>query len=418
VSYDISIWSTKPFDDPAQLPLPEDWAVDSDHWSYVRPTWLLNTGPSAKVLSEDIPAEVLDVLPGIAYLTEVSLEPIGAAKTGFAMLNRLAATVAKNAHGVIFDPQQETVELPGGVKRFVPPKHEKEQRIALLNMAWWWSHSQAQETGWVDEVLDLLESYLPEAVPKRYGLWEPPQYTFAETGRAHLSEFLREHISELVVWYANRPVVDCYLQAEPECSWRKSGHKMFWVCNYASVSIEATAWAQPGWPVGLHRFWEKMSSFLQPFYGEVRTLYGYGGRPPRIWCDMQTESSPTRSGRWMGVPAQLGHAVVVGEPYRALWPELMAHSDVRDGLAFVSKDDWSTAQDVTELVGSVPSSIALPFMPQWVGDGRSFWMMYPDTYPTVFPFGDLPPGVERWDGKLPPELSKGADRRWWQRKTK
>jgi hypothetical protein len=421
VSYDITIWCTQPFDDPTLLPLPDEWIVHTDHWSYARPTWVLNTGPSAKVLPEDIPEGVLVALPGIAYLTEISLEPIGAPKTGFAMLRRLSSTVAKHAYGVIHDPQEDSVELPGGVKRFVPAKHEKEQRFALIKMSWWWSHSHSQPKEWVDEVLDALETYLPEAMPKRYGLWEPPQHIYAETGRAHLSQFLGEHLSDFLgfVWYANRPVVSLTLSELPECEWLKRGHDTFWVCHHASVSIEAAALAQPGWPAALRRFWERMSLLLQPFYGEVRTLHGYTGRPPRIWCDKDTETGPTMSSRWMGIPTTLGHSVVLGEPYRALWPGFEGCSDEREGLLFASTDDWSTGQDLTTLVGSVPSSIALPFVRYQARDQfGGLQMMYPDKYPAVFPFGDLPPGVEWWDGKLPPEVNTKPARAWWPRKTK
>jgi hypothetical protein len=405
LSYDVSIWCTDPFHDPSALPQRDEWVVDNDRWVLQRPTWTLSAGPSVKALPEDIPDEVLGALPGIAYLVGASLQPIGAPKAGFAMLRRVAATVAKAAHGAIFDPQQDTLELPGGVKRFVPPPHAGE-RHALLEMSWWWDHSQALEETWVDELLDVLQRLLPEGMPRRYGLWEPPQYTYAETGREHLAAFMREHHSETVVWYANRPVSSCSFLVVTGCEWRRLGASMKWRSNHASVAIEASVLSQPGWPLALRRFWEEMSLLLQPFFGEVRTLRGYAGRPPQFRLDQDTEPAPTRAWWWMGIPPNLGHAAVVGEPYRALWQGLESRAEFRGGLLFVSTDDWRSSRDAAEVAGGVPPAIALPFMPHWgaATTGKGSQVLYPEGYPAVFPFGDLPPGAVRWDGQLPPEL--------------
>ena len=73
----------------------ENWTVGDGYWSYDGGTWLLNTGPSLRVPEEDIPDEVLGLLPGIGHVTHLSLEPIGAPKAGRAMLQRVAREIAK-----------------------------------------------------------------------------------------------------------------------------------------------------------------------------------------------------------------------------------------------------------------------------------------------------------------------------------
>ena len=76
-------------------------------------------------------------------------------------------------------------------------------------MSWWFEHGRVLEPDWIDAFLALLERCVPEALPERYGLWEPPQHVFEETGREHLMAFLSEHMGEVIVWYANRPAVGC-----------------------------------------------------------------------------------------------------------------------------------------------------------------------------------------------------------------
>jgi len=344
----------------------------------------------------------------------VSLEPIGAPKAGFAMLQRLATTIAKNAHGVIFDPQAVTVETPSGIKRFTPAKKGTQKRIELLEMSWWFEHSRILEAAWLDSFLSLLETHLPEAVPRRYGLTQPLQYTYAKTGRDHLVEFLRQNLTEFVLWDANKPVFGWTFSADPTCGWLQRGATPMYRCNWARVEIDAAALQHAGWPTALRRFWQKASLLFEPFFGEVRTLHG--------WTEQLTiggesglpEQAPNSAGGWRGVPPRLGHAVVVGDPYVGHWPQLEAVAEKHDGLLFLSTDDWSSSEDAADLVGGVPAAIALPFMPHWHHDGfGGSTMVDPDTYPEVFPFGDIPPGVTIWNGEMPPGVSL-RKKPWWR----
>lgn len=388
MGYDIQMWSTEPFDNPRMLPSLEKWSINGNHWSYFGETWMLSMGPSARVSEEDIPVDVFAALPGIAYLVAISLEPISAPKIGFAMLQKSARAIARNANGAIFDPQENTVELPSGVRRSYPTRTGKEHGFALLRMSWWFDHEQVLNSAWISQFLSLLDDQLPEAMPARYGLVEPPQNIYAETGRDHLVAFLVQSLTNWPVWYANRPVIGCSFSVKTTCGWQKLGYR----CNHITVSFEAAALQQPGWPTAIRRFWQKASILLKPFFGDVRTLRGFHGRPPRVLADDKTESHPVKSWWWHGIPPKLGHATVVGEPYIEHWPELQSVAECNAGLLFLSTDDWNSSQEASELLGDVPSTIALPFMPYLVtGRFGVPSLIYPDIYPEVFPFGSAQP---------------------------
>jgi hypothetical protein len=58
---------------------------------------------------------------------------------------------------------------------------------------------------------------------------------------------------------------------------------------------------------------------------------------------------------------------------------------------FLSTGDWRTGDDVADAIGGVPNDIAASFMARNHIDehgGRS--ILYPEEYPSVFPFGPQP----------------------------
>jgi hypothetical protein len=378
MSYDLRVWTVGRFDDAAVLPN-ADWTSREGAWSTSGRGWILNVGTSHEVLPEDIPEEVNAALPGIRYLTELSLEPLGAPKAARTLLLRTAQSVAKKAHGAVSDPQEDTVELPAGVKRFAAVP--REERVSLLTFSWWFTHDDLLRRDGIDRVVRALESEIPEALPRRYGAYEPPQFQLETTGRAHLVEFLERHAEELVVWYAHRPVVGLHRSVRAPSRWQRLGKTEQYRCQYLSIDVEQMALAQPGWPTALRRLWRCISRELRPLYGEVRTLRGYVRSGARIGIDRETESNPTRSWWWKGIPSNVGHAFVVGPPYVDLWPELNARATADGLLRFVETTDWAGNEDAAALVGGVPPRLASVEQP----------MIAPHTwpepaYPPIFPF--------------------------------
>jgi hypothetical protein len=133
--------------------------------------------------------------------------------------------------------------------------------------------------------------------------------------------------------------------------------------------------------MALRRLWRRVSRELCPFYGEVRTLRGHVRTGARIGIDGETEKNPTRAWWWKGIPAKVGHALVVGQPYVDLWPELNASASEHGELRFVETDDWTSREDAAALVGGVPVRLASVEQPMIAP------FQWPDpVYPPVFPF--------------------------------
>ncbi|MEO1527854.1 MAG: hypothetical protein AAFX06_20680 [Planctomycetota bacterium] len=117
MSIDVRVWATERFDLPAQLPEPQNWhtydtpipkvgnvtnyAYESDGWQV-----LVTFGVMRKPTPPDS-IRSLDMIE--AYIVNVSLEPIGADKSGYAMLERTVRDLARATNGRWIDPVNGTL---------------------------------------------------------------------------------------------------------------------------------------------------------------------------------------------------------------------------------------------------------------------------------------------------------------------
>jgi hypothetical protein len=192
MSYDIEIWSVGPSELPAALPTNTRWESQADSWVLPRKTWQLVVEQSAKVWPEDIPDEIVPALPGISYLTRLHLERSSWPTSAVGVLNRTARKLAQATRGVIFDPQLETLAAPSGVKRFQGSK--RSETFAVLQLKWWFLDGPLLEDRGVSALVGVLEKFLPEALPKRFGLYEPPQHVYQQEGRSGFELYLAQHL--------------------------------------------------------------------------------------------------------------------------------------------------------------------------------------------------------------------------------
>lgn len=349
MSYDVEIWSAKPIPLPEALPEVEKWKPQCGAWVYSSRDWQLVVNPPLSVLPEDVPEDAGKLVPGIGYKTDLSLEPTDAPDRAYRLLSRVSKRLGKTAHGVVIDPQTDTISSPTGVKRYRP--QPREEKFSIVELSWWFTKSPLLTSAGLHEFIGLLERMLPEALPKRYGLYEPPQHLYAETGKQHFVDVLQEH--DHVVWYPHRPVL--YVSLSCSLPWvARQGFRAY----YVKVYVEAQALAQPGWSTALDTFWRTASHLIQPFYGDVRTLHGFVRMGATYAGDSATQSHPVVGPWWKGIPRSLGHAAVLGEPYLAHWPRFVEAAQAEKGLAFLSTNDWTTPDEVSNRIGGIPDVVA------------------------------------------------------------
>ena len=374
MSYDLQIWTVTEPDWEQIFEGLEGWQFSKESISIQGVSWVINAGPYLRVEPEDIPEEVFPILAGIQYLIEMNLEPTHAPKTAYDIIRRVAGRIAKESIGVILDPQEGVITTPRGVKRKLERK--KNERISVLAFGWWFTETELKDPTGFNRFYTMLESYLPEALPRRYGKYSPPQFSLEKNGKDHFIEFLTNE-ELFVTWYPHYPVLNVNLGIFSGFGPRKQGYRS----NHLNLTVDSMAWSQPGWDLALRRFWYEISNFVRPFYGEVRILNNYILRRGSILLDGISDEHPIKNGWWKGIPKDLGPAVVLGQRYADLWPKFVNRSDREDDHYFASVDDWVSGKTVKQLVGRVPRNIA---QPPWRGDPNA----YPQKWPFEHPFSE------------------------------
>jgi hypothetical protein len=179
MSYDLQVWSVKGFQQNG-FRQPEEWEKKSGAWTQARKNWQIVVSESDRVLPEDVPGDASNLLPGIEWLTHLNLEGKATAEA-MRLVQSAATEIARFAHGAVLDQQDGSIRLPSGVKRFMSPR--RKEVFDVLSLSWWFLDSPIESREGRERLLNLFERLLPEALPKRYGSYEPPQLIYAQSGK-------------------------------------------------------------------------------------------------------------------------------------------------------------------------------------------------------------------------------------------
>ena len=384
MSYDVQIWSVNPITPDDVLLADEKLFAEELGWTYRTKNWQIVIGSSDRVLEEDLPEGIDALLPGISYVADLMLEPIHAPQSAHDKLASMSKRLAKESRGIVLDQQTGTFQTPTGLKRYTPQK--REERFSILSLSWWFTDGPLLTKEGIVEFIDLLEKQLPEALPRRYGLFEPPQYEYSSFGKEHLIDFIYDNRESIVVWYPSRPVVYVHLTRSNKWGMNKQGFKS----NYLKVEIEKSVLDQPGWFTTIMKFWKSASLIIRPFYGDVRTINNVLRSRSTYSVDGKTDFHPVRGPWWKGIPRKLGHAAVLGSPYISKWSKFENSVQSKGNLAFITNQNWKDKKDVAKLIGGVPKNIAQRKTPKRVTTKRhgfrSSLIEWNTEYPSVWPF--------------------------------
>jgi hypothetical protein len=169
-------------------------------------------------LDEQVIASVLDP----QWLTQFSV-PAACSDSDLKLAKQLAKHIADACHGSVYDPQLDKVIWPRqSRRRFVTPRKAREERIKLLNLDWYLPASQSS----VDTAklfLQILRKICPEALPRRFGTFEPFQHRLDAGDESFLSvwaEVSRDKTGDMFFWKAKKPFDSGYVcfpdQREPQ----------------------------------------------------------------------------------------------------------------------------------------------------------------------------------------------------------
>lgn len=367
MSYDLEVWSTDLPDPAAILPQPEGWIHAEDTWEYEGKDWHILLC-AVKALSEDAPIEIADLLPDEIFLTTLNFEG-RREDQGIALADETARRIARASHGIVVNPQEGVFEDHEG--HHLTPTPVQRQEVTLLAFSWWLSETPLVTKAGFSAFLDIVQQSLPEALPRRYGPY-PSQHTFDLNQREHFVEYALSGLADhtgFLSWQPTYPALLATFSAGPQHGPSRQGYR----ARTLTIGVDA-AMLNEGQQRRLEVFWQKVSSEIQPFYGDVRSLRHYTRNRSEICQGSRTEHHPVRSGWWKGLPKTLGQAVVLGKPYVALWPKFVKAARSSGTLAFLTTADWSSGVDLSKQIGNAPIALRQDLRPdgyslRWPFDG-------------------------------------------------
>jgi hypothetical protein len=190
MSYDLDIYFK---DEPNFVPRAHQGA-----------TYSVNAGTMNSIEEEDLGPEVAALLKGYRYVCQINIE--GDFEAGYAAaLDDVERAV--EAGGARVDQQQRTLRT----RRKIEPLRQVKRGKPVAppgTLSFWFESDPANQDQLFDAFVDLMAEKLPEALPRRYGPYEPAQFSWEEHGPEHFKMLWKAEGRNAggFVWLGSPPV--------------------------------------------------------------------------------------------------------------------------------------------------------------------------------------------------------------------
>ena len=296
MSYDVQVYAQRALDvDELSRLLAEAGLAAEDTGSGtesstvvrgVRARYCFTLGRPVPVEAEDVPEEVTAALLGPSYLYELLVE--GSSTTEIAHAVRFARRLARAAAGVVLDLQTGQVRV-GGKLRAAPPVQRGV--IDVVELEWYVPPGGAGGPA-AGAWLELARRYLPEALPRRFGSYEPLPMKLDVDGPGM---FVQAAAAETMLLF--------YKAAAPCIGGSMAGGARGRGVHSHGLSVHREALADPRWRAALRRLFVEFAAATDAVFAcaEVRRGVEWSGRT--TWFGPTTERSTylAAGGRWAGL---------------------------------------------------------------------------------------------------------------------
>lgn len=327
MSYDLEI-ATHDRPSPEQV---EAWAREQDLVTVAGSAGSINeieragrTGPQhlfgldgpTPVEAEDLDEQTAAACLDPRWLVSVQV-PASSSERARTLARSLARHLAQANGGAAFDPQADRLLWPRGRKPRVRARRT-EERIDLVELRWFLPPGRwpaAPQT-----LVDLLRRHCPEALPRRYGVFEPLEYRASPDALDEFVRFLREPQNDQPFWYASRPSFGGMAIA-PTDPYAQPGDEDTPVAELR-VEIDGSVLRDdPRWREATVALFLAGAAQLGAFFAVAHVQRGWlVSTNNRLWADERTQSTGSilRGRNWQGLPATPTWLTWFGGPYREL----------------------------------------------------------------------------------------------------
>ena len=271
-------------------------------------------GPS-RVQAEDLPDAANGALSRSGWLVQISVKP----STDATWPMELATHLARTSHGVVYDPQEDRVAWPTGFRPRDPDSGE--ERASEVQLDWFTTRSPG-DPELPRRFLQLIRSLVPEALPRRYGSFEPLSLRFE--GETADEDFISAWVKEagawppMLFWTARRPSFggSAFLSPRVDRDPPPPGVPI----SHVSVRLDGRALARDD------ELRERIVQLLTAVATALGCIYAAGSvhrdlllKRGRESADSRTEAGPMPgANRWVGLPAAPTWLAWFGRPYADL----------------------------------------------------------------------------------------------------
>lgn len=264
-------------------------------------------GPDS-VEPEDVPVPVTSAVLDATRLYNIVVE--GSPATEIPHAIRFARRLAKALEGAVLDQQIDEVWSRSRSRSVERPAREERVDVVELNI---YCLRSALTAAPDDLFLDTVRRFLPEALPRRFGEYEPLQGKFADVGSSGFRAAWAASTTTLFT-AGSAPCIGGSLDAGPLAAYPSSVWKL-------GLSFHTGPLRDSRWRAALRHLLVALADGLPSFYASVQVTGGHIWSGRSMWTDSATEwsVSPARAHTgWLGLPPDPTWWAWFGEPYRDL----------------------------------------------------------------------------------------------------
>ncbi len=233
---------------------------------------------------------------------------------------QLCRYLADNFQGIVYDPQGNKIIWPLGTPNY-PAKPDK--RIDIVTLDFFLPFT-AVTGGTSAQFLDILREYCPEAVPTRFGAFEPLQgKLLPDSDDSFHTEWRHQLVSDfggMFFWKAQSP---CFGGHASFLGRRESPPTVPWKlqrCQRISISFDGRCCGSDRkWCVKIITLFEQIANRLKAFYAAGFIERHVIANRNSLSYDSNSESiNVNRSKWWMGLPLEPTWLAWFGASYSRL----------------------------------------------------------------------------------------------------
>lgn len=247
-------------------------------------------GPFA-LEAEDVPEEVTATILAPKCVYHVLVEGSDPASIPHAV--RFAKKLAAQAQGAVQDAQSGEVWPKKSSRKPSPPA--KESPAEVIRVEWFYLLDE-MPNDLTDIYCRLARKFLPEALPRRFGTYEPFAGNFDRDGADGFTKTWNEEPQNMLQFYGDYPVNLGFLLGIG-CSPRGDVSSTMLTIDRNVVA------ANPAWNESLKKFFLAFAQESQSFHATAEVLRGYVSNGKRLNMRWDSEKAGRRQylGEWAGV---------------------------------------------------------------------------------------------------------------------